>query len=425
MLQMVLLLLITWWAGCLLLLWLWKRPLISRTWNEPYIAGLPVLIESDDWGPGGAFHGERFQALSDLLARHQDTCGRPAVLTADMVLSVPDTRAIRDGGYIQPKRSFLDVDYRPLLETFHEAMSRGTMVPQLHGIEHLNGEALMRLAREGDPRVAACFSEDNWWDWESLDSPLQGHYVDGSHLPTEALAKETIQSIVADATAAFERIFGIPSISTVAPCYLWNDTVEDAWSSHGIRYIQTAGYRCTGRAGDGRYQQDLPEIRVGDRSSAGQLYLVRNAMYEPVDGRRADTCYLEALRAHRQGLPVVISTHRYNYTRSEQEFENSLKGLGEVLTRLDNLKAGTRYLSSPELGAWLAGDREQLESPGNRSQWPTLHRLTGLSRLRGFLYRLWYRHEKLRYATVVTGLVLPATLIVVLESLLPEFSDAH
>jgi len=70
------------------------------------------------------------------------------------------------------------------------------------------------------------------------------------------------------------------------------------------------------------YHQDKPLIRVGDLSNSGQIYLVRNVMYEPVDGRNTpDTAYLEALSAYAQALPVSISTHRYNYTRSEQDFQ--------------------------------------------------------------------------------------------------------
>jgi hypothetical protein len=297
-------------------------------------------------------------------------------------------------------------------------MQNGTLVPQLHGIEHLNLSALTRLGANNDARVSAAFNEDDWWDWETLDSPLQGHYVDGSALPTTPLTIEQTRTLVQDAVDAFQRIFGIPSISTVAPCYLWDEQTEQAWAAHGIRYIQTAGYRCPGRSGDGTYQQDLSEIRVGDDSGSGQLYLLRNAMYEPVDGRKADGCLVQAMRAYRQGLPVVISTHRYNYTRSETECNDSLQGLDQVLTQLESNHGNCRYLSSAELGGWLETPEQSLTSPANQSTWPTLKRLSGLSKLRAFLLRLWYRHAKLRVVAIVTGLIIPGVLVIGTDKLL-------
>lgn len=384
-----------------------RKTLLLDTWNEPYPKELAVLIESDDWGPGADYHAARLNSLLSLLERHQDSVGRSAVLTADMVLSVPNTIQIRSEGFSGYRRRYLDEGFEAILATVRTGMARGVLVPQLHGIEHLHGDGLVKLGSDRDQRVANLFNADDWSDWECLDSPLQAHYVDGTQLPTTPLPEADRRKLVSDACEAFKRLFGMPSLSTVAPCYLWDDEVERIWSDQGIRYIQTAGYRCPGRDAMGHYVQDLSLIRPGQRNCHGQIYLVRNAMYEPVDGRGVEDCFRETLRAHRQGLPVVISTHRYNFTRSEEEHHSSLVGLDSLLTQLEALDPSLRYLSSPELGAWMADEPAALVDPATNKRWPSLTRQKGVQKLSSFLFRLWYRHRKLRVLVIASGLILP------------------
>jgi hypothetical protein len=407
-----LLILIAWWSICLLLLWLWKGELFTSTWREPYFGDTPVLIESDDWGPGGVLHVERLQSVLEMLSTHRDTAGRPAVLTADMVLAVPDIAAIRQSDPPAYERKVLDQGFPELFQAFREGIGQGVLVPQLHGLEHLNGEAFARLIRDGDPRLETVASEEEWWDWEQLDSPLQGHYVDGSSLPTSAIGIEKAQPIIKQATETFERLFGHPSLSTVAPCYLWNSDIETLWREVGVKYIQTGGYRCYGRDENGRYLQDRRLIRPGAHSDADQRYLVRNVMYEPVDGRNTpDTAFTEALRARRQALPITISTHRYNFTCDVRDYLFSRDGLDRLLNQLTSQLQNVRFVSSPELGESLDLPHAPLHNRFNRSEWPPLRRLRGVGKISAFLYRLRYRHPKLLLLAFASGLIVPATLV--------------
>ena len=129
----------------------------------------------------------RLNGLLSLLERHQDSVGRPAVLTADMVLAVPNTMKIRSEGFSSYRRRYLDEGFEAILAAVRTGMAKGVLVPQLHGIEHLHGDGLVKLGRDRDQRVANLFDADGWSDWESLDSPLQAHYVDGTQLPTTPL----------------------------------------------------------------------------------------------------------------------------------------------------------------------------------------------------------------------------------------------
>ena len=217
------------WLALLLILWVWQHELLRRTWREPYFAVPPVVIESDDWGPGGEHHAERLRQLLRMLARHRDCRGQPAILTANIVLAVPDTKAICANGYSDIVRRWLDTDFPDILEVMREGQDNRTFDPQLHGLEHLHTPGLMRLAREGDGEARRIFDEPDWWDWESLSSPRQAHYVDGTQLPTVPLNREDRVATVDEAIRVFQRCFGFAPRSTVAPCYLWDAEVEDIW----------------------------------------------------------------------------------------------------------------------------------------------------------------------------------------------------
>ena len=409
---MFVLLILGFWAICLGGLWSWKKSLFTATWREPYFADTLVLIESDDWGPGGDFHAERLYALLSMFARHKDTVSRSAVLTADVVLAVPDVARMSQDLSGEYYRCMLDTHFPVIHQALLEGIQHGTLVPQLHGLEHLNGSAFATLCRHDDPRLADTYANQGWWDWENLDSPLQGHYVDGSHLPTTPITELEAEDVVQTATQNFTKLFGHPSLTTVAPCYLWNDNIENQWRTHNIIGVQTAGYRCTGRDQNGNYIQDRPLIRFGNTNQFKQIYLVRNVMYEPVDGRTtASSAYSEAQIAYRQAQPISISTHRYNFTRTEDECRNAISGLDRILTDIRSKLPNVRFLASPELVEFLHHRPDGITNHFNHQQWPTINEAGFHRKLGAFLYRLYYRHRKLGIIAYCTGLIVPAWLI--------------
>ncbi|HAZ61106.1 MAG TPA: hypothetical protein DCY89_05990, partial [Gammaproteobacteria bacterium] len=71
------------WVLTLAFLALRHGPLLRAAWREPYFLDVPVLIESDDWGPGPAWQASRLDELAALLSQQQDSVGRAAVVTAD------------------------------------------------------------------------------------------------------------------------------------------------------------------------------------------------------------------------------------------------------------------------------------------------------------------------------------------------------
>ena len=116
-------------------------------------------------------------------------------------------------------------------------------------------------------------------------------------------------------------------------------------------------------------------------------------MYEPTDGKNtAETAYKEVIAAYNQAQAITISTHRYNYTRSEEQCSSSLAGLDTLLKKISQLPK-IRFLSSPELGEAMATPEQTIKNHFNNSQWEAIAPLIGIKKFSAFLYRLYYRLE--------------------------------
>ncbi len=375
--------------------------LLVATWREPYVAEPVVILESDDWGPGPPDHAVALDRLLALLGRHRDACGRPAILTANLVMAVPDPEAIASDGHRAYHRRLLDA-FPEVVAALRRGHGAGLLCPQLHGLDHLHPEGLLERARGGDTAVLDWLAAGGL-DWEALPSPLQGHYVDGSVLPTRPVAPEVQEALVTGGVEAFTTFWGHPPASAVAPCYLWDDTTERAWATAGVRYVQTAGYRCTGRDAGGHYRQEPPWLPPGLRSSTGLVYLVRNVMYEPRDGRGATEAWRTLRQRVSEAQPAVLSTHRYNYTGVGAE--EALSGLDGLLGQAERRYPRLRFLASPEWGRWI--EVGEVSDPLTGSQSP-LTPAPPRRKVAAFLRRLWNRHAKIRVVALATGLVVPA-----------------
>ena len=410
--QIILLTLLVMWIACVLVIILSSRTLLKKTWQEPYL-GVPVsVIESDDWGPGDSDAAEALQKLLSILSEHTDSCGRMAVLTANIVLTVPDVEAIKNNGCMYFERLILKNDFPFVYSTLMKGFREGLLLPQLHGKEHLYPPGFMILLRKKAPALIKWLENNNRLEWQSLPHQFQAHYVNGSYLPSRPIPYSEQQGMVREEKKLFYEHFGFDSISAVAPCFLWDDQTEMSWHQKGVRFIQTAGYRCTGLDEMGNYIQNPPIIRFGDRTRVGQMYLVRTVMYEPSDRKDAEIiCWKGVVRAFRQCLPAVISTHAYNYYGKRSRLEESLSGLNKTLEKMCTSYPNLRFMNSPELGMAVENLQENFVHTLENKE-IAIPKGNTFIKVRGFLYRLWYRHKKLKIVSTISLLIIPAIIVI-------------
>jgi len=287
-----------------------------------------LVIESDDWGSirtasreardrladmGYAMHRSKYnldaletdadmEALLEVLGGVRDHRGRPACMTANVIMANPDFERIRESNFEEYFFEPVDATLarsdarRGVAAKWAEGARRGLFVPQLHGREHLRWWKWMEALRGGSQEARAAF------DLEMCGVPYAASkeglpFYASPYVSDEELERHGVdlEAMVCEGSELFEQQFGYASAGAIAPCYCWTPHVERIWSLLGIRYIQGILFQDVG--GTGRKSHYL-----GERGVAGAWYLVRNCHFEPaqeellatVKARWPDVCFLSS-----------------------------------------------------------------------------------------------------------------------------------
>lgn len=342
MLALTLVAVIVLWAAVLLA---FARPLFAR-WREPVLRFPVLIIESDDWGAGPLAQAEAMHRISALLQRMRDHQGRPAVMTLGVVLEVPDGARIAASGCTEYHALSLSL---PCFDTVRAAMQSGiqagVFAPQLHGQCHYWPSAVLAAA-QGDAAVRSWLTASEPAATEYLPSPLQSRWVDAAVLPSRAHSAAAIDQAAAAEAAGYQAIFGSAPQVAVATTFVWNDRVEAAWAQAGVDVVITPGRRATCRNAVGQPGCVDATMLTGERSLAGQTYLVRDVYFEPALGHGPQRL-LDGLRARTwQGRACLIETHRSNFLEAPDASLAVLEaGLAAALAACPDL----RFMTSLEL----------------------------------------------------------------------------
>lgn len=321
------------------------RPLAAR-WREPILRHPVLIIESDDWGAGPLAQANLLGRLTALLHRVRDCQGRSAIMTLGVVLEVPDGEhiAVTDCTQYYPL-SFTAARFDAVRTAMQDGIQAGVFVPQLHGQCHYWPPAV-QAAAQTDNSVRDWLIASEPATSEDLPSYLQSRWVDASTLPSRALAPEAIQRTATAEASAYQAIFGSAPQVAVATTFIWNDAVETAWAESGVEVIITPGRRCRCRNAAGQPDCVDNTMLTGDRSVAGQIYLVRDVYFEPALGHVPQRLSDGLLTRSRQGRACLVETHRFNFLQAPDTSLATLEaGLNAALAASPDL----RFLSPLEL----------------------------------------------------------------------------
>lgn len=344
------------WAGVLLA---FAGPLAAR-WREPVLRHPVLIVESDDWGAGPLSQADALTRLSALLQRIRDRNGRPVVMTLGVVLEVPDGARIAASRFTEYHALTLaDERFEAVRMAMQAGIEAGVFAPQLHGQCHYWPPALLAAA-QNETAVRDWLAAPEPAATEALPSPLQSRWVDASDLPSRALPTVAIEQAVAAETATYQAVLGrLPQVA-VATTFIWSEAVEAAWAQSGIDVVVTPGQRATCRDAAGRPGCVDASMLSGERSRAGQTYLVRDVYFEPSLGHLPQRL-ADGLKARtRQGRACLVETHRFNFLQAADASLAALEaGLSAALAACPNV----RFLTPLELAhaiekrdpAWIEG----------------------------------------------------------------------
>lgn len=316
---------------------------------------------------------EDLQMLFDVLRSVRDANGRPAVLTANVLVGNPDFDRIRASGFQSYHSIGLNETFERLRGTdrryalglglWKQGLGEGLFIPQLHGHEHLNVARWMAALQKGHAVVRKAFEWNIWG--------VSRHTADSIPLSLQAaLDVDLSEDGTADSRSAvlerlqkgvdrFGELFGYDSRSFIAPNYTWFPQVEKLLHSRGVQYMQSGSVQREPVLDDPSTGVRIRNRRRfnGERSPAGMTYLVRNVHLEPSAFQmRSRDAVADALRgieaAFRWGRPAILSTHRVNYVgvHDPNNRARGLSALREVLSRVCNRWPDVQFLSTEELG---------------------------------------------------------------------------
>ena len=330
-----------------------------------------VIFESDDWGmerhdcsaflrrygePGNWAHEELetpedMTYLYELLNQHVDVNGRPACFTANFVVANPDYDTIARShfqDYAELPISHMD----DLKSIWLEGVARRVFFPQYHARAHFWPQRWLGDLIGAVPGSRELFDHrchgglslikgqgwryhSEYMDWNS------GHY----------LSSQDLTAWLKGGLRIFEHVFCNVSLSTIPPHYICTPIQLSTWKQLGVRFVQGAGYRILRQ----RNGSALVLAHVlGEHSRQGLLFLSRNVKFEPHQHKTANgslgTVLREMISHFRNRIPVVIDTHRINYTGHWRG--DAIRELGQLLAALRPFRP--RFLTTVELGQAIA-----------------------------------------------------------------------
>ncbi len=382
-------------GGCVLTVWaavLWGfRASLVKRWNEPAFLQPIVIFESDDWGAGPLVQAEILEELKGQLQAHSNRHGEVPVMTIGVILAAPTGTSLNEAEKTGRLES-VTLD-SPVLADIVAAMQAGVATRvfdlQLHGYEHFNRSAFLAALRKDAFKMDA---DDFLWT-ESLPSPLQSAWVNGSVLPSHSLDPAEVKRQVAQQKALWEILFNSSPHVAVPTTFVWTSEVERALASEGVRWLVTPGRRYTARDANGQPGAIDKTMLNGAPGEAGLRYVVRDVYFEPSLGHTPTECLAAIAQRHAQFRPALVEIHRFNFC-GPRASANALQILEELLRALIASDPTVRFLSTAALCEHIEAEAPEWVARGMRT------------RFRAWLARIG-EIPRFRKVAILTGLWCP------------------
>lgn len=342
-----------------------------------------VVIESDDWGSIRTASKEAYlkmieegleldrsnftkydalesnsdlESLFQVLKNYKDSTGRHPVFTPMCVVANPDFEKIKESNFeAYYYESFTETCERyPEHDRVHDLWLEGIQerlfVPQLHGREHLNAKRWIDALKAGNEGLRLAFDNESfgssWYKGQRLPEHL------AAFDPKEASDIPALHQITREAGKLFEQICGYKPKHFIASNSPEPRELEKTLKEIGVEYLTRYKIQRYPLS-DGKFEKQFNWL--GKRNNWGQIYLTRNAGFEPSDPNvqnAIESCINDIHIAFKWGKPAVISSHRVNYIGylDKDNRERGLDQLNDLLNTILKKWPDVQFLTSHELG---------------------------------------------------------------------------
>jgi hypothetical protein len=344
-----------------------------------------IVFESDDWGtirtPSRAAYDRMndaglkmdanpynrvdaleteadMEALYQVLSLYKDKKERSPVFTTNFIAANPDFDKIRAANFREYYFNDFVSTYKSLAthencwNVVKDGIKNRFISPQFHGREHINVQQWLYLLQAGDGNVRKAFDE-GFFSMDISVQPGKRNNLMASLDCNDSDQQAYILDSLVEGIHIFNKHFGFQSQSFIAPCNVWNEAVEQQLALLGVKYIQSLFAQKVPVLGNNTY--DVKHNITGSRSNSNQIYLVRNAYFEPATSEAypwVKNCLKKIEAAFFWSKPAIISTHRLNYIGSivERNRTENLEQLNLLLREIVGRWPDVEFLSSDELG---------------------------------------------------------------------------
>lgn len=346
-----------------------------------------VIFESDDWGsirmpsrdvyntllkagirvdkcPFCSFDSlateDDLTSLFGVLRKFKDKNGNHPVFTANCVVANPDFLKISE-------TDFNEYHFELFTETlkrypgcknsfslWKQGINERLFFPQFHGREHVNVNRWMKSLSDKSPEQLLAF-QNNMFGISSTISSEGGKSYMAAFDADNNIEIESHKHIVNEGLTLFISTFGFKPTTFVAPNFICSEIIEKHLASLSFKFIKSSKVSFLPLIGNGYKKRRL---FMGQKNSFGQIYIVRNCLFEPSFFQNTDwvsSCLRNIKSSFLWDKPAIIGTHRVNYIGSinEKNRKNNLRFLTELLTEIIKKWPEVEFLNSEQLGALI------------------------------------------------------------------------
>ena len=308
------------------------------------------------------------EALYEVLTSVTDKNGKHAVFTPFAMPCNINFEKMQDNNFEEYSYELLPETfaklseqqpeaYRGTWELLKEGIEKGLMTPLFHGREHLNLKVFNEKLEQRDHEVLTALKN------RSYTSVSSSGYETISPMAAfdfwEFKENNRFRDIIEEGLDAFEKVYGYRSDHFNPPGGREHPVIHKVLKEGGIKYIDTPLLKRE-HHGKGKYKTVFNY--TGKQNNLGQIYLVRNVVFEPTDDRGIDwiSYTLKQIEAaFRWNRPAIISSHRVNFC-GHIDSENREKGLGALkvlLNRITDRWPEVEFMAANELGDLIASEQ--------------------------------------------------------------------
>jgi len=364
----------------------WKQKIARHILNIPgwNTKRKIIVFESDDWGsiripsrdvlndlrnfgiPVDDDPFSKFDSLAsscdlehlfETLTSVKDIFGHYPVLTANCVTANPDFDAIRKSNYsLYSYELFTETlkrypEHSNSFNLWNQGMDMKVFYPQYHGREHLNFIQWLGSLNHGSRDFLFAFALGTYAI--NSESRSKRNNLLASLDYEELTDKQIIIDALIDGLNLFKRIFDFESVSYTPACYTWNSEIEEILARKNVKYIKTSKVQNVISPSIKKYKKRYHYN--GKKNRFGQLYLVRNALFEPSLNNRidwVDSCLNSIDIAFKWNKPAIICSHRLNFIGyiNENNRVKNLKLLKQLLGNIMRKWPEVEFINSERLG---------------------------------------------------------------------------